>query len=333
MDQTESSPPQQQQQQLPQSGTGMMPLPNKPAEEALMQGDLLANRIRKMEAEHAENLKKNDAEKAEMKRRLEGFESEAASRRKKYQEENEPRGKEYIEWMEADLGTKLSDRQKQTYMNAFVDPQYQSDSDLLWKQCSRGKEVEASRSREKLTLDAKQKELDAERAEKTRLSDMVSKQSRSFMGINKAFSNDSVEQNPPSSSSVAASASSLDAIMCPVPGRTEITMMRSAGFFAAGDPDSVNASGGAGGGRPYVQELGPLPRVDALYDSAGFAHYPYSARFTNPPFMSWMCNHTDLMDRNCNLAPYVTVDQNPKTNFYQRTPPEDPVVAAPQKMH
>ncbi len=285
--------PQTQQQQgslLPQ-GAGLSPADKQVADETLKQMDNLKEQLRELEKEKEKN-KQLEALTARL------MEKEKASA-EQYKKEREPQAKEYIEAQEKNLGMTLSEALKKQYYNAFTNPEFKQNADLLWKQHQHAVELAASAK-------AKDEELTVVRTEKTKLSETLSKVGQQVGGMRASYAqsltpaqteaamrDDEASNRKAVGVNASAAGLGLGEIMCATPAAWEMQLP----FLVQNNfaPGEVNASGSYDQNQVIRRTSVQAAREHRLLrDEQGEIQFPASMRYLAPHLYGFMCNDSGL---------------------------------------
>lgn len=263
------------------------------ADESLKQMDLLKEQQRSAQQELEKERAKNKAllERAAV---LEEKEKAAAEQ---YRLEREPQAKEYIEAQEKILGGPLEEAIKKQYYNAFTNPDFKKNADILWKQHKHAVELAASAKTKEDALKTKEEELKTIITEKTQLSETLSKVGQQAGGMRASYARSltpaQTEAAELQQKAVGVNASeklALGEIMCATPQAWEMQLPFLVKNFSGPANGEVNASGSAGHRRTVMAAR----EHRLVYDEEGDLNHPASARHLNPALFGFWCNDSGL---------------------------------------
>ena len=287
--------PQQQPQGsiLPQNA-GLSAADKQVAEETLKQMDNLKEQLKQAEKER-EEAKKMAEELAYHRKK----DAEAAEQ---YKKEREPQAKEYIEAQERILGGPLEEAIKKQYYNAFTNPEFKKNADILWKQHQHALAVEASAK-------AKEDELVKVTTEKAKLSETLSKVGQQAGGMRASYAQSLTPAQAEAENRKAVDVNASDKlgfneILCATPAAWEMQLpflVQNRFNPAGGD---VNASGTE---NPYSRRTVQAAREHPLLiDENGERQFAASARYLAPHIFGFMCNNSGLAQADpAELSNYV----------------------------
>lgn len=279
-------------------------------EEMMRQADSLKEKLNITDQEKEAIQRELDAHKLE----LAQYRAEKKAQQEAYAKEQEPKFQAYVQELEASRKAPLTAEQKEGYRTTMCDMRFREASKDLELQLKEKVELRAS-------LKLAQDKAAAEEEKCKTLESSVNKTTailnHSRGEFAKTIDNETQvmkEDEQRRKLDVEASGRlGLNEMMVPHPSIQEMPFVKAYGFVSELNVNA-SASDPYNGGRLYKRTMPVAATHRHLLDEDGNNNFPASARIHNPPFFSWMCDNSALINGSLDDVVHL----NPKYNVIER---------------